>query len=569
MNAELYKKFVSNLPFAYAYHKMIKNAKGNIVDFEFLEVNKRYETLSGLESSGLIGKRITEVFLTISKDEISWLIDYTTEAALGSVEKEKRYCSLHNKWFQIIMYVPEKGKVVLLYDDITSNVEHISKLSQIKKQQDALLKISLLSDPSEGNFYYFLKKITQSTSEVLEISNVGVWFLDEDGQSLRCFDNYDSVNKEHSSGMILHEFHNDTIFYHLINHKYIAVTNIQNDERIGALSGMYLKSVKVGSLLYVAILSGKMVKGMLSAEHSQTDRIWSEHDVHFLKQLAEQITFYMGCFQKKTEQNELRKNQEMLCSLYRAAPVGIGLVKKRILYEVNDYLCEMIGYSREELLGQSGRMLYASQEEFDRVGIEKYAQMYEDGVGVVETLWKTKKGKELNILLSSSPLDINDQTKGVTFTAVNISKRRLAEKRLKQSEARYQSVIETQQSLIARFLPDTALTFVNQAYCQFFQMHSEEMLGRKFLDFLSEEQHAGIQAYLQLFNPENPVHHFEGEMVTRKGKKSWMAWTGIAIFDEKGKIVEIQWSGIDRTDRMERQKLEEQLAIAKKSSEFQ
>ena len=43
-------------------------------------------------------------------------------------------------------------------------------------------------------------------------------------------------------------------------------------------------------------------------------------------------------------------------------------------------------------------------------------------------------------------------------------RRRHAEAESKKSEDRYRSVLETQSDLICRFLPDTTLTFVNDAY---------------------------------------------------------------------------------------------------------
>jgi two-component system cell cycle sensor histidine kinase/response regulator CckA len=78
----------------------------------------------------------------------------------------------------------------------------------------------------------------------------------------------------------------------------------------------------------------------------------------------------------------------MLKSIYRAAPTGIGMVRNRVFDQVNDRICEMTGFSREELIGQSSRMVYPSQEEYDQVGRDKYDQVRRLGVGTVETRWQ-------------------------------------------------------------------------------------------------------------------------------------------------------------------------------------
>ncbi len=53
----------------------------------------------------------------------------------------------------------------------------------------------------------------------------------------------------------------------------------------------------------------------------------------------------------KSTQQVLSNRESLLASLYRATPAGIGRVVSRTLLEVNDQLCRMLGYSRNELVG--------------------------------------------------------------------------------------------------------------------------------------------------------------------------------------------------------------------------
>lgn len=145
------------------------------------------------------------------------------------------------------------------------------------------------------------------------------------------------------------------------------------------------------------------------------------------------ISLALDMTERNQAEEALRNREATLNSIFRAAPTGIGLVEDRVLKQVNDRICEMTGYTRTELLGQSARMLYASDNDFDYVGREKYAQIRKLGTGTVETRWKRKDGEVIDVLLSSTPLDPEDLSAGVTFTALDITDRKNAEEALRKA----------------------------------------------------------------------------------------------------------------------------------------
>ena len=123
-------------------------------------------------------------------------------------------------------------------------------------------------------------------------------------------------------------------------------------------------------------------------------------------------------------QNRLLESESRLRSIFLAAPVGIGVVVNRVIKDANDRLCDMTGYSRDELVGQNSRMLYLTDSDYNYVGSEKYRQIAEKGTGSVETRWRRKDGTVIDVLLSSTPLNPVDLSAGVTFTALDITERK-------------------------------------------------------------------------------------------------------------------------------------------------
>lgn len=171
--------------------------------------------------------------------------------------------------------------------------------------------------------------------------------------------------------------------------------------------------------LAVPVIREGRVTAILGTGNKPVD--YTETDVEAVSYLADVI---WQIIEQKQTLEELRKREEQMQSIFRAAPVGIGLVKNRVLLDVNSRICEMTGYEKEALIGRNARMLYPTQDEFTFVGAEKYRQISKKGTGTVETRWLKKDGTIIDVLLSSTPLDISDLSAGVTFTALDITERR-------------------------------------------------------------------------------------------------------------------------------------------------
>ncbi len=138
---------------------------------------------------------------------------------------------------------------------------------------------------------------------------------------------------------------------------------------------------------------------------------------------------------RKRDEERIRKSEARLRSIFRVAPVGIGVLADRILLEVNDRFCEMTGYSPAEIVGGSARILYRSEETFRNVGTLYTRQIRQSGNGTLETQWVKKDGTVIDVLLNTTPLDPANISGGITFTVLDITARTLAEQALRESES--------------------------------------------------------------------------------------------------------------------------------------
>ncbi len=129
----------------------------------------------------------------------------------------------------------------------------------------------------------------------------------------------------------------------------------------------------------------------------------------------------------------LREREQALQGILRAAPVGIGISSHHHMRLVNDGICRMTGYACEELIGSPTRLHYPDDGTYDAVLREKFAQIRETGVGAVETRWRRKDGTVIDVLLSSSPMDMTDPYENVVTVVLDITDRKQAEEGLRVS----------------------------------------------------------------------------------------------------------------------------------------
>ncbi len=250
----------------------------------------------------------------------------------------------------------------------------------------------------------------------------------------------------------------------------------------------------------------------------------------------------------------LKKSEKEIKSVFRAVPTGIGLVYNRVIQQVNDRICELTGYSRDELIGQNARIFYPSDEDYEYVGKEKYRQIKEQGTGTVETLFKRKNNEIINVLLSSTPLDPTNLSAGVTFTVLDITVRKKAERALQRSHERFLTVLNSLDATIYVSDFDTdEILFINKPIIENF--------GRDV---------TGEICWKVLRGESGPCPHCKKDQLTDEDGKS----TGVYVWQDKNPITGKWYINHDRaiewtdgrlvklqiaTDITDRKKAEEEL----------
>ena len=138
--------------------------------------------------------------------------------------------------------------------------------------------------------------------------------------------------------------------------------------------------------------------------------------------------------ERKQAEAMLKRSENTLKSIFKSAPIGIGLVTNRIIGWTNDQFRQMVGYSQDELKGKNARILYESDDEYERIGIEMNSQIQKFGTGTVDSRFKHNDGHSIDILLKSAPINPADFSEGRIFTVMDITQTKLMQDQLICSE---------------------------------------------------------------------------------------------------------------------------------------
>jgi PAS domain S-box-containing protein len=158
------------------------------------------------------------------------------------------------------------------------------------------------------------------------------------------------------------------------------------------------------------------------------------------------------------------------------------------------------------------------------------------------TLWDQYAAQILGVLAL-----IALQTLVIAVLLLRVRKRRV-ERALHETEDRYRNVVESQSDLICRYLPDSTLTFVNDAYCRYFDRAREALVGTKFTDLLPEADREPAMRFIESLVTAPRTADFTNRVLRPDGSEGWQHWIDHAIVGADGRVAELQGVGRDVTE---------------------
>ncbi|MHB1696896.1 MAG: PAS domain S-box protein [bacterium] len=275
----------------------------------------------------------------------------------------------------------------------------------------------------------------------------------------------------------------------------------------------------------------------LFAIHHENKNIFNDDNLKaLLEETAKSISRGLDNIDASIREHELMATQEALLGNTLA---GISVTDRRRLYiNLNNRFAEIFGYgSKDELLGQSARLLYFDDEEYNRVG-EFYKNIFlERKTTTISPIYfKRKDGTAIWCEMSGSPVSINGQDVAV-WTLYDITERKLLEDKLKESEELSKTL--TDNLPVSLVMHKDKYIYANPEFTNMFGYTEQELQNMYFWEIDAEEyRDAAKERTKNGLMDINNKYNVIVQGVKKSGERLWMhVYANSAKY--KGEIVRI------------------------------
>jgi PAS domain S-box-containing protein len=262
----------------------------------------------------------------------------------------------------------------------------------------------------------------------------------------------------------------------------------------------------------------------------------------------------------KLAQEELQKQTSRLDLLFEQAPEAVAvLTTDDRIVRVNKEFTRMFGYEPDEVLQRPVNDLIVPEAEIE--SSRAYTRLLKQGGRVeVETVRRRKDGTQIDVSLLAISVRTTSGERVVNYAIYrDITERKRAEERLRESEARFQAMADTAPVLIWMTGTDALCNYFNKPWLEFTGRTMEQEVGTGWTEGVHPDDVQGcFDCFLPAFHARKPFR-MEYRLKRADGEYRWVIESGIPRYTGAGEFAGYIGSNIDITDLkhadVERQRL--------------
>jgi PAS domain S-box-containing protein len=247
----------------------------------------------------------------------------------------------------------------------------------------------------------------------------------------------------------------------------------------------------------------------------------------------------------------LKKKEKLLQHILAASPVGLCLVEDGKFSWVNEALLRMFGRTHEdELVGETTRLLYGSEDEFEKATKTLYTGLETTETEEIFVKLARRDGSVFDAQLRASAIDRANPMKGAVTAITDVSWIVEAEDLLMESERRFREILENVHLVAVGMDIDGRITFANDFLLEMSGWERQEVLGQSWFDvFVPAEHRKKQKARFSRLKEGGIAIHGKTAILTKNNERRIISWSNTILRAPSKKITGLASIGEDITDR--------------------
>ncbi|MGL5059876.1 MAG: diguanylate cyclase domain-containing protein, partial [Microcoleus sp.] len=180
----------------------------------------------------------------------------------------------------------------------------------------AIAKLAKSQIRDRSNLQGFLREITETAVNILEVDRASIWLYGDDRTELHCIDLYQQITKQHSVQIPMTQTDCPTYFAALQSASTIATAAADTDPRTRDAIRIYHGGRGITSLLNVPIVLSGQMAGIISAERAFSRKNWTDAEQNFIHILADFVSVSWEASEKNKLEEIRREQQQNLLGQY-------------------------------------------------------------------------------------------------------------------------------------------------------------------------------------------------------------------------------------------------------------
>lgn len=181
-----YRILFTNMTEGFGLVEVIYDKDGKPYDYRYLEINPAFKLSLGKKRDQILGKTMREAFPNLSPIALE---KYAKVALSGQATHFEIFSQIANRYLDIYVFRPEKGKLALILRDITERKKIEKKLEESERKYRSIVETAtegIWIGNTEGKTTYVNQKLTEMVGySQEEMLGKFAWdFTDEEGKPI-------------------------------------------------------------------------------------------------------------------------------------------------------------------------------------------------------------------------------------------------------------------------------------------------------------------------------------------------------------------------------------------------